>query len=255
MSVTVTRMADTIGQNLGALAAYPYWRDRPVLSYTTRTFAASDAARAPFPHFYGIDQAPTPALYGSAAVKDAESGAARNSDVVALAAAGAKFVAYTFMANYSGLRPLVDATGNGGNVHWWIADWTASESRAMSLLTSDPRIVAVQWASPTFGGDIIVPGTGRTLRQLNVDLSIGRLDFWLPGKPAPAPQPAKGQWAARYTLTPENGAWDVGPLPGVGVGLSSNALTDYAVVAVDLHTGVHRIKGIDRATGANLLGR
>ena len=254
MSTIAVRMIDTIGQRLSALAGFSYWQERPVLSYSTRNFAATPQQRALFKHYFGIDQAPTSALFGGAVIKDAEPGAAHNDNIIALARAGAKFVAYTFMANYGALRRAVDATGNGGNVHWFIADWTASESRALQLLDSDPRIVAVQWTSPTFGGNIRVPGTHSSVRQLNVDLSVGRLDFWLPQTPPPAPKAAKGTWAARYTLTPPTGQWTVGPLPGEAVELASEPLTDYAVVGVNLHTGRHNIKGIDRADGKRLLG-
>ena len=253
MSVTAVRMIDTIGQGLDRLKGYAYWQERPVLSYTTRSFAATDAQRHAFKHFFGIDQAPTNGLFESK-IKDAEPGAALNSNVVALAAAGAKFTAYTFMANYGALRRAVDATGRGANVSWFIADWTASESRALSLLASDPRIVAVQWASPTFGGNIIVPGTALTLRQLNVDLSIGRLDFWLPQNTPPKPHPAKGTWRGHYELDVENGQWASGPLPGDHVELASEPIKDYAVVGIGLNTGRHYIKGLNRADGKRLLG-
>ena len=248
--ITVVRMIDTIGQNLDRLKGYSYWQQRPVLSYTTRTYAATPAQRAAFRHFFGVDQAPGDTLYGGARVKDVESGGALNSNVANLARAGAKFVAYTFMSNYHAMRSAIDATGHGANVAYWIADWTASESRAMSLLASDPRIVAVQWAAPTFGGGIVVPGTGSTVAQLNVDLSVGRMDFWLP---RPKPQAAEGIWRGAWDLDVAKGQWTAHPAPGKNVVRSSEPEEDYAVIGVNLQTGAQRIKGLDRATGARLL--
>lgn len=253
MAAAAVRLIDTIGQDLGRLRGLSYWHDRPVLSYTTRSYAATAAQRAWFPHFWGIDQAPTNGLLDSR-IKDAEPGAALNSNVVALARAGAKFTAYTFRANYGALRQAVDATGRGANVTWFLADWTASESRALATLNSDPRIVAVQWCSPSYGGGIVVPGTSSTVRELNVDLSIGRLDFWMPQAPPPPAHPAQGVWKGAWALDAHNGQWDTQPQPGHGVVRSTADETDYAVVGVDLHTGQQRIRGLDRATGKRLLG-
>ena len=255
MAVSATRMIDTIGQRLSALAGYAYWQDRPVLSYTTRSYAATHAQRAEFKHFDGIDQAPGGGLFDGARIKDVEPGAAGNADVAALARAGARFVAYTFLSNYGAMRRAIQATGHEANVDYFIAAWTANESKALSLLASDPKIVAVQWASPTLGGDIVVPGTHATVRQLNVDLSVGRLDFWLPRQPAPGPHAAKGIWKGAYSLDVEHGAWSNHGTPGENVELSSEPLTDYAVIGVGLNTGRHSIKGIDRTTGRSILGR
>jgi len=249
MSVTAVRMIDTIGQNLDRLKSFSYWQDRPVLSYTTRSFAATAVQRAEFKHFFGIDQAPNSALFGGAHVKDVEFGAASNSHAAALARAGAAFVAYTFHANYNAMRAAI---GEGRHVYYWIADWTANESHALALLASDPAIVGVQWASPTFGGNLIVPGTTSTLRQLNVDLSVGRLDFWLPSPPAPKPKAASGLWRGRYSLKPQTGEWNNEPASGVNVELGSEPLTDYAVIGVGLNTGQHHIKGLDRMVGRKL---
>lgn len=256
MAVVATRMVDTIGQNVSRLAQYPYWQDRPVASYTTRRYAASAGQFGQFKHPVRIDQAPTNALYGHATVKDGEPGAALNSNIAALAAAGARFVAYTFEANLGALRQAVNRTGKGANVRYWVAWWDLNEAQALNYLAQHPDVVAIQWNSPSTRPNLIVPGTGLTARQLNVDLSVGRADFWLPqAKPQPKPAAehgAKGQWKGQYALTPENGKWATVGVPGKDVVKSTLPLTDYAVVGVDLHNGQHKIKGIDRKTGATL---
>ena len=258
MSVKATRMIDTIGQNLGSIVGFDYWQQRPVLSYTTRSFAATHAQRAEFRHFKGIDQAPGNELFDGAIVKDAEPGAALNSNLAALAASGAHFVAYTFLANLAAAKAAVARTGKGANVKWFVADWNLSEAGALDYLGTHPDTVAVQWASPTSNPNLVVPGTGgRTVRSLNVDLSVGKLDFWLPTapKPKPAKTDAEGTWHGAYTLVPKTGTWDNHGTPGENVKMASDPAVDYAVVAVNLHTGVHKIRGISRDEGAKLVGR
>jgi hypothetical protein len=258
MSVKAVRMIDTIGQNLGSIVGFDYWQQRPVLSYTTRHFAATHAQRAQFKHFKGIDQAPENVLFDGAVVKDAEPGAAFNSNLAALAASGAHFVAYTFLANLVAAKTAVGRTGKGSNVKWWLADWNLSEAAALDYLGTHPDTVAVQWASPTENPNTVVPGTGgRTIRGLNVDLSVGLLDFWLPAapKPKPAQHSAEGIWKGAYSLDVKAGKWDNHGTPGENVKQASEPAEDYAVVGVNLHTGQHRIKGLSRDEGLKLLGR
>lgn len=251
--IKAVRMIDTIGQNLGSIVGFDYWQQRPVMSYTTRSFAATHAQRASFKHFVGIDQAPENGLFDGARVKDIEPGAGLNSNAAALVHAGMHFVLYTFLAN---LATAKSAVGHSPNVLYWLADWNLNEAGALDYLGTHPDTVAVQWASPSSNPGTIVPGTGgRSIRSLNVDLSVGKLDFWLPAapKPKPAKHDAEGIWKGAYELTPASGVWEAHGTPGENVKMSNEPVEDFAVVGVDLHTGQHRIRGISRTEGAKLL--
>lgn len=254
MAVVATRMIDTIGQNLIHIKGNAYWNARPVLSYTTRSFAATAEQRAWFAHFVGIDQAPTNALFGGARIKDVENGGALNSNAAALADAGAKFVAYTFEANIDALRGTVARSRHPKNVRYFVADWNLNEAQALQYLADHDDVVAVQWASPTVDGRMGVPGTSGTLSGLNVDLSVGLSSVFLPSTAhVSLPQAAEGIWSGVYSHNAANGGWAAHGIPGRGVKTSATPRVDYAVVAMDMQLGDHKIRGIDRETGAKLL--
>lgn len=69
------------------------------------------------------------------------------------------------------------------NTGAWLADWNLNEKEASALIgtrINGIRIVAVQWASPTSNPhDALVPGTNRTLAELNCDVSVA-LASWYP---------------------------------------------------------------------------
>ncbi len=242
-TVVGVRFIDTIGQNLGRVIALPYWQDRLIGSYTTRSFAASDSQFADIRHPIKIDQAPTNELFRGANVKDAENGGATLANLAALHRAGRQFVSYTFEANMGLARQAVP----GGP--FWVANWNLSEAQALDYLAVHHDVVAVQWASPTSNPNMVVPGSnGQTIKGLNVDLSVGRKDFWLPA-PHPVPKPesdAKGIWRARLEHNMDDETWRITPEPGQNVKLGQKMLSDHALVTVDQHTGVWHVKGTPR---------
>jgi hypothetical protein len=79
-----------------------------------------------------------------------------------------------------------------GHVDCWLADWNLSEADATSLLGTHIHGMtcrAVQWASPTSNPLTLVPWSGLTLAQANVDLSVTE-DAWHQHQaPAPPPPP------------------------------------------------------------------
>lgn len=59
------------------------------------------------------------------------------------------------------------------SVYWREANWSLSQLQARARLGG--QRYAVQWASPTSNPMTLVPGTGRTLQQVNADLNVIRL--------------------------------------------------------------------------------
>lgn len=72
--------------------------------------------------------------------------------------------------------PAVRAAGlDPSRIFLWLADWSLSEAGAALLIGQKfggMTCAAVQWASPSSNPGTIVPGSGMTLRQANVDLSV-----------------------------------------------------------------------------------
>lgn len=67
-----------------------------------------------------------------------------------------------------------------GHVNCWLADWNFSHAEAESrlgALVHGMSCVAVQWASPTSNPETILPGSTRTLKDANCDLSV-TADWW-----------------------------------------------------------------------------
>jgi hypothetical protein len=62
-----------------------------------------------------------------------------------------------------------------GHVNAWLADWNLSlteASKIIGTMVHGMTCIAVQWASPSSNPGTILPGTGKTLKQANVDLSV-----------------------------------------------------------------------------------
>jgi hypothetical protein len=239
--VNAIRCADTIGQNLGSLIGSEYWQNRLIASYTTRTYAATAAQRARIKHFVGIDQAPTGQLAGAAKVKDVEPGAALLGNAVSLAAAGHKFVCYTFEANMGAARAALSRFG----IPFWVADWNLNEAGALAYLAAHRDVVGVQWCSPTSNPGIVVPGAnGHTVRQLNVDLSVMRKDFWLPAPPAPKPVVnPHGVWKFQGSWDADRNHWTVKPRRGSKVKMGGHNVSHAAQISVGEKKGdwsIHR---------------
>jgi hypothetical protein len=82
-----------------------------------------------------------------------------------------------------------------GHVNAWLADWNlslAEASKIIGTMVHGMTCIAVQWASPSSNPGTILPGTGKTLKQANVDLSV--VDgTWVPsggwGAPVPPIKP------------------------------------------------------------------
>lgn len=241
MSVIASvRIIDTIGQNVENLTKFPYWQDRLIASYTTRSFAASAAVFGDVKHPIRIDQAPTNELAAGAKVKDVEPGGAGLENAVALRRAGEHFATYTFEANMAAARAALP----GGP--FWVADWNLSEAQALQYLADHADTVAVQWASPTSNPGTVVPGTGgQTIRGLNVDLSVGKLSYWMPGKPAPKPEHgAEGLWQARISWDAKTNVATIEGLPGANVKMSAKQASMIREIHADLHTGKWRVHKI-----------
>jgi hypothetical protein len=100
---------------------------------------------------------------------------------------------------------LVQACRNSrlDKVELWIANWSLNETNAAKLLgtyigvtdatatlSASPgyQVVAVQWASPTSNPHTVCPGSSKTLKELNVDLSVA-LSEWFPAPMSTAPTP------------------------------------------------------------------
>lgn len=252
-TITAVRFIDAIAQRLNAVIALPYWQDRLIASYTTRSFAASDAQFGAIRHPIKIDQQPGPTLARGAVVKDDEAGAGRIADSVELARQGHKFVVYCprLQSGFSlaeHRQAMHNARIPAGHVAYWVADWGFSEAHALQFMADNADVVAVQWASPTTNRGLAVPGAnGATVGSLNVDLSVGRKDFWLPAPPKPAVRHASGVWRAEIELDVDQDVASIRPLPGQKATTSSVAgPARHRLIDVDLHTGVwdiHRLEG------------
>lgn len=93
-------------------------------------------------------------------------------------------------------------------VQLWVANWSLDEQQAIGLLGTLVRkyqIVAVQYASPASNPHTICPGSNRTLKELNLDLSVTMPGWFPPPKapapPAPVPPPAPKALTATLELT------------------------------------------------------
>jgi hypothetical protein len=111
-------------------------------------------------------------------VKDVEPGASENATAIEQlrerARLGLRTVLYTFEANEAELRFLVAHAALSSWADWLIADWNLTREQAIARLDADRTLVGIQWASPSSNPAAICPGSTRTLRELNIDLSVTR---------------------------------------------------------------------------------
>lgn len=71
-------------------------------------------------------------------------------------------------------------------VRFWVADWSMNLAAATAFLAANDDVNAVQWASPKSNPATVCPGTGKTLAELNADLSV-TIGGWFPKTAPPAP--------------------------------------------------------------------
>lgn len=144
---------------------------------------------------YGLfvyDQSPALALFGSGGADgaDIEQGAATIGAFIDQArhreARGWTSWGYIDQADYPVYAAEVRAAGLR-RVQYGIANWNDSLAQAQAQLGGD--VVYVQWASPSSNPGTIVPGTSRTLAQLNCDLNA-TIPGWFAPPQGPAPAPA-----------------------------------------------------------------
>lgn len=114
---------------------------------------------------------------------------------------------------------LVQACSDAGltMVTLWIANWNLNETQAISLLGTKMReypVVAVQYASPASNPNTVCPGSSKTLKELNLDLSV-TLPTWFPAPshtpvapPPPAVPPTSPQ-TSTLALTTAHGTLDL----------------------------------------------
>lgn len=64
-----------------------------------------------------------------------------------------------------------------------VADWSLSQAAATVFLEQNADTDAVQWASPTSNPRTLVPGTSKTLAELNCDLNVTRAGWFARKRP------------------------------------------------------------------------
>lgn len=205
-------MIDTIGANADALMAAlgpnkpgadvvlaAYATGTPDIDWTTGQRARAHALGY---GLYVYDQTPALALFGAGGADgaDIERGAGTIGAFIDQArkreARGWTSWAYVDQADYPAYAAEVRAAGLH-HVQYGIANWNDSLAQAQAQLGA--LVVYVQWASPSSNPATIVPGTARTLAQLNCDLNA-TIPGWFAPAPAPAPGPHSPPPAARRGL-------------------------------------------------------
>jgi|SRR5579864_791388 len=202
-------MIDVTGGSLdGLLAALGANLPNVIATYVTGT-PDIDATSAQLARLHNLnvgvflyDQSPGLALYGSGAADgaDIERGAGSIGSFIdqtrKRAARGWFSWAYIDQADYPALVDAVASAGLvdvGHHVEYGIANWGDNLARARAELGAD--VSYVQWASPSSNPSTVVPGTTRTLAELNCDLNV-TVGGWFakrtPAPPPPAAAPAKG---------------------------------------------------------------
>ena len=195
---TVT-MLDCIGANVHNIPE----GTKKVAGYTTQIgnnaqiqWSAAQIGRWANVGFVPVNQ--DPMLPQVAGVTDIERGAYTAAQAAGRAKAlGGKYQGtYVTQANLAVLRQAFDAVGVAGT-DVWLANWNLNEEAAAKLVgevLSGFTVRAVQWASPTSNPDTKVPGSGLTLQQAGIDLSVADEDWFPAPKAAPpvvtAPKPA-----------------------------------------------------------------
>jgi hypothetical protein len=94
----------------------------------------------------------------------------------------------------SALQALGESIWNG-HFACFLANWNLNENEAEALLGTSVHgmtCVGVQWASPSSNPNTICPGTEKTLKEMNIDLSVIDASF-LPIAKAPIEPNPPGQ--------------------------------------------------------------
>lgn len=168
---------------------------RRIAGYDTGTpdimWDAQDWARFPRASRIHIDQSDGLPLFaaGKTQVADVERGAGTIPHAVAAVLERQKAGEYSTIYISAASLPDVAAALHGAGVKmnrvgYWVANWNLSEVQAAAMLGNE--VVAVQWASPSSNPNTPMPGTGMTLRDANVDLSV-TLPGWYPPPAPPVP--------------------------------------------------------------------
>jgi hypothetical protein len=192
--VDIANMIDTTHPNVAHIPV----NTAKVAGYVTGTpdikWTPPDWARFPKSGHVRIDQQPgyVEFMRGAADVADIESGIGNVTKLIGEFITAAKARAskgwgswpYIDRADWDELKAAVKIAGLVNHVEYWLADWNLNLGQAAALIGTQ-RIVAVQWASPTSNPGTMVPGSGMTLKQANVDLSVARGD-WFAFKPPAA---------------------------------------------------------------------
>lgn len=188
--MTTVTMADTIGADAGnipeSFSKIAYY----VSGGGSIPWPPSQIARFPHAGHVRIDQSPGLQMYaaGTADIADVEPGAGTIAAFIAGTEArvkrGQSGHVYCSVSAVPDVVGALITAGHGlfGHVGYWVADWNLSQAEASRMVGSyavavpghgDVSIIvdAVQWASPSSNPDTVLPGTARTLKDANVDLS------------------------------------------------------------------------------------
>lgn len=177
-----------------AVGRVPADTPRVALYATGSSDIQSTAAdRARFHHPILIDQGPSTTAILGVRIKDIELGASTIAEAIAWAknsqAQGWRSTFYISAGSLAQLRAAVHAAGLTGFVDYWVANWNLSMREAAALLGGD--VVAIQWASPSSNPTTLLPRSGLTLRQANVDLSVVLVSWYPVTEPKPKPPKPK----------------------------------------------------------------
>lgn len=149
-------------------------------------WTVSDTRKFPHCTFIRVDQTISLNVYeaGGAELADVERGAGTLTEFIKAAKVRAsKHWPNNLYISLSGFTPAivaVHAAGLAGKVNYHIADYDFSMNDAIHFMTANSDVVAVQFASPGTNPNTLVPGSSHTLKQVNCDLSVKRVDWYPP---------------------------------------------------------------------------
>jgi hypothetical protein len=206
-SVAVVGMVDTVGTTAKNIPT----ATGKVAGYVTGSadIQWTAAEWAMFPHSVHVTINQENGSDAACDVYDYETGAWTELDVVAKVKANAgQCTVYVNQANVESLTKALTAAGmQNHGVELWLANWDLDKSEATALVgtfINEFKVVAVQWASPSSNPDIILPGSTKTLKQANCDLSV-TLVGWpavvTPPAPPVDPPPVTETVSVTFTST------------------------------------------------------